>query len=62
VLTASIRGARAETVPGADHYLPLRTPQRLVDLLLRSVRFHDLWPLGLKIEAVIPAKIDSTYD
>jgi hypothetical protein len=27
-----------------------------------SVRFHDLWPLGLKIEAVISAKIDSTYD
>jgi pimeloyl-ACP methyl ester carboxylesterase len=35
VLAANIAGARAETVPGADHYLPLRAPRRLVELLLR---------------------------
>jgi 3-oxoadipate enol-lactonase len=33
-LVADIPGARAETVIGADHYLPLRTPQRLAELLL----------------------------
>jgi len=34
VLVTSIRGARGETVTGADHYLPLRTPERLTELLL----------------------------
>jgi 3-oxoadipate enol-lactonase len=33
-LVADIPGARGETVTGADHYLPLRTPQRLTELLL----------------------------
>jgi len=34
LLVASIPNARGETVMGADHYLPLRTPQRLTELLL----------------------------
>ncbi|MCX5195374.1 alpha/beta fold hydrolase [Streptomyces sp. NBC_00249] len=33
-LAADIPGARAETIPDADHYLPLRTPGRLTELLL----------------------------
>ncbi|MFJ6793692.1 alpha/beta fold hydrolase [Streptomyces sp. NPDC091268] len=33
-LAAEIPGARGETVPEADHYLPLRTPERLTSLLL----------------------------
>ncbi|WP_342751633.1 alpha/beta fold hydrolase [Streptomyces cahuitamycinicus] len=33
-LVTDISGARGETVPDADHYLPLRTPERLTELLL----------------------------
>ncbi|MFE6051110.1 alpha/beta fold hydrolase [Kitasatospora sp. NPDC056446] len=33
-LAAGIPGARRHLVPAADHYLPLRTPERLADLLL----------------------------
>ncbi|MFF2777131.1 alpha/beta fold hydrolase [Streptomyces sp. NPDC058052] len=33
-LVADIPAARGETVPDADHYLPLRTPERLTELLL----------------------------
>ncbi|MFE4517965.1 alpha/beta fold hydrolase [Kitasatospora sp. NPDC056783] len=33
-LAADIPGARGHLVQGADHYLPLRTPDRLTDLLL----------------------------
>ncbi|KAA2260450.1 alpha/beta fold hydrolase [Solihabitans fulvus] len=33
-LVAGIPGARGEVVPDADHYLPLRGPERLTDLLL----------------------------
>lgn len=33
-LVAAIPGARLAVVPRADHYLPLRTPERLIDLLL----------------------------
>ncbi|MFF9125267.1 alpha/beta fold hydrolase [Streptomyces sp. NPDC014889] len=33
-LVADIPGARGETIPDADHYLPLRTPERLTELLL----------------------------
>jgi pimeloyl-ACP methyl ester carboxylesterase len=33
-LAADIPGARAHRVPAADHYLPLRTPERLTGLLL----------------------------
>ncbi|GAA2767071.1 alpha/beta hydrolase [Streptomyces paradoxus] len=33
-LVTGIPGARAETIPDADHYLPLRTPERLTELLL----------------------------
>jgi 3-oxoadipate enol-lactonase len=38
LLVREIPGARAETVTGADHYLPLRTPQRLTELLLAHLR------------------------
>lgn len=34
LLVARIPGARGETVAEADHYLPLRTPRRLTELLL----------------------------
>ncbi|MEV7772792.1 alpha/beta fold hydrolase [Kitasatospora sp. NPDC086791] len=33
-LAADIPGARARLLPAADHYLPLRTPERLTGLLL----------------------------
>ncbi|MEV7603503.1 alpha/beta fold hydrolase [Kitasatospora sp. NPDC089797] len=33
-LGTGIPGARAHLLPGADHYLPLRTPERLTALLL----------------------------
>ncbi|MEV5538866.1 alpha/beta fold hydrolase [Saccharopolyspora shandongensis] len=33
-LVADIPDARLEVVPGADHYLPLRAPDRLAELLL----------------------------
>ncbi|MEV0979456.1 alpha/beta hydrolase [Streptomyces sp. NPDC049915] len=33
-LVSDIPGARGETIPDADHYLPLRTPGRLAELLL----------------------------
>jgi pimeloyl-ACP methyl ester carboxylesterase len=33
-LTSGIPGARLEIVTGADHYLPLRAPERLVDIIL----------------------------
>jgi pimeloyl-ACP methyl ester carboxylesterase len=33
-LVTAIPGAYLEVVPGADHYLPLRTPARLTDLLV----------------------------
>ncbi|MFH9355335.1 alpha/beta fold hydrolase [Kitasatospora sp. NPDC017646] len=33
-LAADIPGAHGHLVPDADHYLPLRTPDRLTDLLL----------------------------
>ncbi|MFD8752001.1 alpha/beta fold hydrolase [Kitasatospora sp. NPDC059577] len=33
-LAAGIPGARGHLVPAADHYLPLRTPERLTELLL----------------------------
>ena len=33
-LVTGIPGARGETIPDADHYLPLRTPERLTELLL----------------------------
>ncbi|MER7579922.1 alpha/beta fold hydrolase [Kitasatospora sp. NPDC097691] len=33
-LAADIPGARGHLVPAADHYLPLRTPERLTELLL----------------------------
>ncbi|MFB7371051.1 alpha/beta fold hydrolase [Streptomyces sp. NPDC056222] len=33
-LVTDIPGARGETIPDADHYLPLRTPERLTELLL----------------------------
>ncbi|MFD9034541.1 alpha/beta fold hydrolase [Streptomyces sp. NPDC059567] len=33
-LVTDIPGARGETIPDADHYLPLRTPGRLTKLLL----------------------------
>ncbi|MGI8308393.1 alpha/beta fold hydrolase [Saccharopolyspora hattusasensis] len=32
-LVAEIPGARREVIPDADHYPPLRAPDRLVDLL-----------------------------
>jgi 3-oxoadipate enol-lactonase len=34
LLAAAIPGARSETVAGADHMLPLRTPERLTALVL----------------------------
>jgi pimeloyl-ACP methyl ester carboxylesterase len=37
LLAANIPGARSETVTGADHYLPLRTPEQLTALLLGRV-------------------------
>lgn len=33
-LVTDIPGAHGETIPDADHYLPLRTPERLTQLLL----------------------------
>ncbi|MFC8142858.1 alpha/beta fold hydrolase [Streptomyces paradoxus] len=33
-LVTDIPGAYGETIPDADHYLPLRTPKRLTELLL----------------------------
>ncbi|MFJ5546295.1 alpha/beta fold hydrolase [Streptomyces sp. NPDC093225] len=33
-LVTDIPGARGETIPDADHYLPLRTPERLTKLVL----------------------------
>jgi 3-oxoadipate enol-lactonase len=33
-LVTAVGGAQLTVVPGADHYLPLRTPERLTDLLL----------------------------
>ncbi|MGW1895406.1 hypothetical protein ACWCP6_34975 [Streptomyces sp. NPDC002004] len=33
-LVTDIPGAYGETIPDADHYLPLRTPERLTKLLL----------------------------
>jgi pimeloyl-ACP methyl ester carboxylesterase len=41
VLVANIRGARGETVTGADHYLPLRAPQRLAELLVDLARYVE---------------------
>jgi len=38
LLANRIPGARSETLAGADHMLPLRTPDRLVELILRTVR------------------------
>jgi streptomycin 6-kinase len=37
-LAEGIPGARLEIVAGADHYLPLRTPERLAEIILGSVR------------------------
>ncbi|SOB83376.1 alpha/beta fold hydrolase [Streptomyces sp. 1331.2] len=37
-LAADIPGAHGHLVPDADHYLPLRTPERLTDLLLAHLR------------------------
>ena len=34
MVVAGIPGASGAVVAGADHYLPLRTPERLVELLL----------------------------
>jgi pimeloyl-ACP methyl ester carboxylesterase len=34
-LAEGIPGARLEVVAGADHYLPLRTPERLTEILVR---------------------------
>ncbi|WP_316522931.1 alpha/beta fold hydrolase [Kitasatospora brasiliensis] len=36
-LAADIPGARGHLVPGADHYLPLRTPEQLTTLLLNHL-------------------------
>ncbi|MFL1432679.1 MULTISPECIES: alpha/beta fold hydrolase [unclassified Nocardiopsis] len=33
-LVAGIPGARGQVIPGTDHYLPLRAPERLTELLL----------------------------
>ncbi|MFD7032183.1 alpha/beta fold hydrolase [Streptomyces sp. NPDC059917] len=33
-LVADVPGARGASVPDADHYLPLRTPRRLAELLV----------------------------
>jgi 3-oxoadipate enol-lactonase len=38
ILQQGIPGARTETLAGADHMLPLRTPERLVELILTTVR------------------------
>ncbi|KOX34168.1 hypothetical protein ADK67_04210 [Saccharothrix sp. NRRL B-16348] len=35
-LAEGIPGARLEVVAGADHYLPLRTPERLTEILVRQ--------------------------
>lgn len=36
-LATDILGARGELIPNADHYLPLRTPERLAELLLKHL-------------------------
>ena len=41
VLAAGLPGARAATVPGADHYLPLRAPRHLAELLLDHLRYAE---------------------
>jgi pimeloyl-ACP methyl ester carboxylesterase len=38
LLAAGIPGARVETVTGADHMLPLRTPERVTTLVLEHLR------------------------
>lgn len=38
LLVRTIPAARGEVVTGADHYLPLRTPQRLTELLRAHLR------------------------
>lgn len=38
ILANGIPGARSETITGADHMLPLRTPGRLVELILTTIR------------------------
>jgi pimeloyl-ACP methyl ester carboxylesterase len=40
-LADGIPGARLEVVADADHYLPLRAPGRLLELLLGSDGFVD---------------------
>jgi len=40
-LIADIPGARGETLTGADHYLPLRVPERLTELLLAHLPSHS---------------------
>lgn len=37
-LADGIPGARLEVVAGADHYLPLRTPERLAEIIAHGVR------------------------
>jgi pimeloyl-ACP methyl ester carboxylesterase len=37
-LAAGIPGARLEIVAAADHYLPLRAPERLTEIIVRQVR------------------------
>ncbi|MBO1413944.1 alpha/beta fold hydrolase [Streptomyces sp. FH025] len=39
-LAADIPGAHAHRLPNADHYLPLRTPERLTELLLAHLAAH----------------------
>lgn len=38
LLANRIPGARSETLTGADHMLPLRQPERLVELILTTIR------------------------
>ena len=38
LLANRIPGARSETVTGADHMLPLRAPERLVELVLAHLQ------------------------